>query len=640
MKGIVLVAAIAIAAVVALPAAQTVFRSSVQYVTVDVVVTDKDDKPIENLGIDDFEIEDNGKTQKVADFKFVSIPAVTRTLDSSGAAQPQPDVTSNLPSTPDSRLFAIVVDDLHLLEKDVIKIKRVLTEFLQSISPEDEVAMVFVSRSDLGINFTRNTGKLLAGVNSMRAVLGFGFDSASFASITPPNQVGSAARSSAITLRNVAKSMAGSRHPRRAILWVSDGDTVDTFGFDGPPEMMMFAEYQDILRDAARSDVPIYSISPRGSAMPEDAVRGGQIGSTSIRARVVKNMRIQRNNLTVVANLSGGRAIVDASDIPRLMKEIVQENGSYYLLGYYPDPFTADGKFHELKVKVKRDGARVRARPGYDAPRASRATGPVVSATDTAISAGVNVSALALRAFAQPIVSNGKNLTVAVSLEITYPAPVDGSKRIDDNLQLKIVALDPDAKVKASMQRAHHFAVTTPEPGDITFLVNEVIQVPAQFLTLRIAVGSDALGKAGSVQVPIEMPKESKGLTLGGIAIGFDGAAREAVMMPDAFKELIPFQPVTARVFSPSDVLRLFGHVYWKDKSAKPVVEMTLTGPAGSVKSAPVLSLMQPVGDQQDAVIAAMLPMQGLAAGKYHLVVSATLPGGKPVSRDVLFEIK
>ena len=625
---------------IASPSAQTVFRSSVQYVAVDVVVTDKNDKPITDLTQADFEIEDAGKPQKVADFKYVSIPVVSRSLDVAAISEPQPDVTSNLPPTADSRLFAIVIDDLHLLEKDLVSIKRTLTEFLKSISPDDEVALVFVSRSDLGVNFTQNTGKLLAVVANMRAALGFGFDAlASAPSDGLSNPVTAAAQSSVFTLRNVAKSLAGSRHPRRAILWVSDGDTIDTFGVDGPPAMMMFAEYQDTLRDAARSDVPIYTISPRGSAMPEDAIRGMVIGSPQMRAQVLKNMRIQRNNLTIVANLSGGRAIVDASDMPRMIHEIVQENGSYYLLGYYPEPFVADGKFHELKVKVKRDGAHVRARTGYDAPRAERASGPAVAAIDSAMSAGVNVSALPLRAFAQPIASDGKRLTVAVTVELTYPAPVDGSTRFDDNLQLKIVALDPDAKVKASVERAHHFTAPAPKSGDVTFLINDVIQVPAQLLTLRIAVGSQSLGKAGSVQVGIDMPKESKSLTLGGIAVGFDGPPREAVILPAAFDGVIPFQPTVSRVFSAADVLRVFGHVYWKDQ-AQPAATMKLTGPNGTTSVAPQLIAQKPAGGQQDAVIAAMLPIRGMAPGKYHLAISATLPGGKPVTRDVLFEVK
>jgi hypothetical protein len=32
--------------------------------------------------------------------------------------------------------------------------------------------------------------------------------------------------------------------------------------------------------------------------------------------------------------------------------------------------------------------------------------------------------------------------------------------------------------------------------------------------------------------------------------------------------------------------------------------------------------------------------MKGLAPGKYHLAVSASLAGGKGVTRDILFEVK
>jgi hypothetical protein len=289
---------------------------------------------------------------------------------------------------------------------------------------------------------------------------------------------------------------------------------------------------------------------------------------------------------------------------------------------------------------VKRDGVRVRARNGYDAPSAARSTATLVDTVGSALAAGVNVSGLPLRAFAEPMATDGKNTTIAVTVEVTYPVPLDGSKRFDDNLELSLLALDPDAKTKASSARTLHFTGPAPAAGTVSFLVNDVLVVPAQPLTLRVAVGSQALGKAGMIQVPIEMPRESKGLTMGGIAVGFDGAPREAAMAPEALAALIPFQPTTSRTFVTSDVLRVFGHIYWKDSGAQPQVAMTLTGPSGTTTSAPTLSAMKSAGDQQDAVIAAVLPMNGLAAGRYHLAISATLAGGKPVSRDVLFEVK
>ena len=47
------------------------------------------------------------------------------------------------------------------------------------------------------------------------------------------------------------------------------------------------------------------------------------------------------------------------------MKQIVRDISAYYLLGYNSSQAPADGKFHEIKVRVKRPGVQVRARKGY-----------------------------------------------------------------------------------------------------------------------------------------------------------------------------------------------------------------------------------------------------------------------------------
>jgi VWFA-related protein len=643
--------------------AQTSFRTSVQYVAVDVVVTDKNDKPVTDLTKADFEIVEGGKTQKIEDFQFVSIPAVSRNIASNVAREAEPDVSTNTAPSKDSRLFVILVDDLHLVEHDLVKIKRTLTDLVNAFSPDDEVALTFVSHSNLSVNFTRNTSRLMERINNIKAVLGFGLDSLAHVDSPDPNGAASKparfkaeyAAQSLETLKTVTQAMAGSNHTRRAIFMVTGGSTVPMVADSSNDPANLSVEtasqaIQDGLADAfsgARGgNVPVYVIDPRGNVQPEDAVRGGMGGSITtlanptLRMEALHNIRVQHNNMSIIATNTGGRAVFNAEDMTRMVTEIVQENGSYYLLGYYPDPFQTDGKFHELKVHVKRDGLRVRARQGYDAPSATRSTAPLADTVGLAAANGVNVSGLPLRAFAEPVATDGKETTVAVTVEVTYPAPLDGSKRFDDNLELKLLALDPDAKTKASSARTHHFTGAAPAAGTVTFLINDLLVVPTQTLTLRVAVGSQALGKAGMIQLPIEMPKESKGLTMGGIAVGFAGPPREAAMAPDAFAGLIPFQPTTTRVFASADVLRLFGHIYWKDKGAKPVSTLSLTGPAGTVNSTPALSEMKSAGDEQDAVIAAMLPMQRLAPGKYHLAISASLPGGKPVTRDVLFEVK
>ncbi len=618
-------------------AQQAVFRSGVQYVAVDVVVTDKNDHPITDLKREEFEITENGKPQRVEDFQFVSVPAVTRTVSLAEAAkEPEPDVATNVAPKPDSRLFVMVIDDLHLIEQNIVEIKRVLTDTLNTFSPDDEVAMVFVSHSDMSVNFTRNRAKLAYAVDHVRGALGFGLDSLAVDVSGAPGAKyrKDYARSVTMTLSNIAHSLAGSTHPRRAVLFFSAGTTVDVFGMDGKPDPYIYPEYLQVFEDARRADVPIYAIDPRGNITPDDAVRQGMNLSERTRAMVKHNINLQHNNLSEIAVNTGGRAVAGASDMKRMMEEIVHENSSFYLLGYYPEPLVSDGKFHELKVHVSRPGAIVRARAGYVAPSKERATESTATVLDKAMSSGVNVSGLPIRVFAAPLAATAKGMTTAVTVEVTYPSPLDGSRRIDDNIELSIVALDPDAKVKLKASRPMKFGGTAPPTGDITFLIDEVIELPSQPLTLRVGVASQALGKAGTSQVEIAVPKVSDGkLQMSGVAIGLDGPPREGVMNGQLVAQLLPFQPTTSREFASGDTLKLFARLFWKGKD-QPAVTLTITGPGAPTTLTPPVTSQAADGGRMEAVVNTTLPLKALMPGKYHLAIDAKLPNGQTASRN------
>ena len=655
---------------------QAVFRSGVQYVAVDVVVTDKSDKPVTDLKKDEFEIIENGKTQRIADFQFISVPAVTRTVETTiTKAEPEPDVATNIAPKPDSRLFVMVIDDLHLIEQNIVEIKRVLLDTVNQFSPDDEVALVFVSHSNMGVNFTTNRGRILDTISRVRGAFGFGLDSlahsidgqatmdnartARYAATGPSRFRLDYARSVAFTLENVAKSLAGSGHARRAIFFFSGGTTLEPFGGYSQPDLILQDDFKKVFDDARRADVPIYAIDPRGNVTPDDAVRGDAIVSEGIRSEVRRNLNIQHNNLAAIAVNTGGRAVFGAADTSRVVKEMIQENGSYYLLGYYPEPLVADGKFHDLTVKVSRPGTIVRARKGYVASSNERASASTASVLDTAMSSGVNVSGLPIRVFAAPIAAAAKGMTAAVTVEVAYPAPLDGSRRIDDSIELSLVALDPDAKVKVKATRPMKFSGAVPSSGVITFLIDDVIELPAQPLTLRVGVASQALGKAGTSQVAIDVPNVSDGkLHMSGVAIGFDGPAREGAMNGALIARLIPFQPTTTRVFGSGDTLRLFARMFYKGKG-EPAVTVTVTrevpGPEGprlqpespglqpkgpGLQVTPAVKVQAVDGGRMEAVFDTTLPLKSLVPGRYHLAVGARLPNGQAVSRDVRFEVK
>ena len=75
------------------------------------------------------------------------------------------------------------------------------------------------------------------------------------------------------------------------------------------------------------------------------------------------------------------------------MKQIMRDSSGYYLLGYTSTRAPTDGKFHEIKVRVKRRGVDVRARKGYWAltkEDVARATAPPKPEAPPAVTRGAD----------------------------------------------------------------------------------------------------------------------------------------------------------------------------------------------------------------------------------------------------------
>jgi len=476
----------------------------------------------------------------------------------------------------------------------------------------------------------------------VRAAFGFGLAGYS------PLDTFPYARTAAWELKSVANALAHSGHLRRAIVYVSGGTALDPSAPLGSREEMNAQTLQLRLNDAwdaaKRSDVPIYTLDPRGLVTPETAVRGWGAESSTARAEIRRRILIQHDRLAEIAINTGGRAFLNRNDLAEAIDEIVGENGSFYVLGYYPDPYVRDGKFHDISVQVTRPGAHVRARQGYVAADAAPPATDLKGTLDTAMGAGVNVSGLTLRAFAAPLAAAVKGVSTAVTIEVTYPVPSTGARRVDDDLQVTILALDPDGKVKATSSRPWHFSGATPADGSVTFLVNDVIDLPAQALTLRIGAASKTLGKAGTIQMPIEVPKLTDNkLQLSGVAIGYPGGMREAAMGADALKALVPFQPTTTRTFAATDTLRVFARAFWGTKDADASATLTVSGPGtGAARPPQAVALVAAAaaGGHRQATLDTTLPLTGLVAGDYVLHVDVRLPSGQTARRDVVFAVK
>ena len=82
----------------------------------------------------------------------------------------------------------------------------------------------------------------------------------------------------------------------------------------------------------------------------------------------------ERGALEYLASHTGGVWLMAKKGVETRFKELANDFRTFYSLGYRP-PHSADGKFHEIRVRVRREGVRVRHRDGYQAKSADeRAT--------------------------------------------------------------------------------------------------------------------------------------------------------------------------------------------------------------------------------------------------------------------------
>ena len=117
---------------------------------------------------------------------------------------------------------------------------------------------------------------------------------------------------------------------------------------------------QDVWDACNRNNTAIYAVDPRGLAV------GGFDITANISMQhqpVVSHASI--DTLRELADNTDGRAIVNRNDLAAGMKQIIRDSSAYYLVGYNSTQAPTDGKFHEIKVRVKRPGVQVRARRGY-----------------------------------------------------------------------------------------------------------------------------------------------------------------------------------------------------------------------------------------------------------------------------------
>jgi VWFA-related protein len=140
------------------------------------------------------------------------------------------------------------------------------------------------------------------------------------------------------------------------------------------------SQLQTLIQLANRANVTFYPIDPRGLPVFDTAIDAMRTGKPAAGQSILPppsvdnaNLRARQNSLRDLAFATDGVAVVNTSDLEAGMRRITDDLSSYYLLSYYSSG-RLDGKFHSIRVRIKRPGVQVRARRGYLAASAAEIT--------------------------------------------------------------------------------------------------------------------------------------------------------------------------------------------------------------------------------------------------------------------------
>lgn len=373
------------------------FQVQINYVTTDVIARNDQGQFVSTLTKDDLEVYEDGVRQEIASFTLVHGGRVINMQ-----APPPPPVEEGIilpaarPRTDTAgRIFLLFVDDLHLNFRDTPRIRDLFKRISNTLIHDgDMFGIVSTGPSSLAIDLTYDRKRL---DEAIKKISGSGLKPSDIIGgpegAEGPSEVRYRAHVAFSTAYDILTNLEKVQNRRKAIVYVSNGYDLNPFevsryggGIFGNQSYSQFEnedsqinntnrqtqqfadadlarQLADLTRVANRANATIYTIDPRG------LVGGADIDEQVDPTEWNDYIRKSQDSLRVIAELTGGIAVVNQNDFDKSLKRIDAETSDYYMLGYYstnPDPTK---RTRRIEVKTKQDGVDVWARSSYTLKR-------------------------------------------------------------------------------------------------------------------------------------------------------------------------------------------------------------------------------------------------------------------------------
>ncbi len=389
-----------------------VFRSGVTLVTTDVIVRDGDGVFLPDLTKDDFTIFEDDLAREVASLVLVHGGRVYNQL------LPPPPVQEGIilpPSRPlndtAGRIFVIIVDDLHIEANKTPKTRQVFEKMFDTLIHEGDLyGVVATGPSGIRIDLNYDRSQLYS---AMERIVGDGFNATELINDLMdgprgPEELRWRAHMAFKTAYDLVRSLEKVRNRRKAVIYISQGYDFNPFEYERVIQRDPFArdmqnargrsnaragfnmmdynydpfnrleregavfsdldlsiELAELAKAANRANASFYTVDPRGLMVGPDVDYNGP------RQEYDEWVYQTTQSLRTLAELTGGRALVNTNNFENLFKEIDAETSDYYVIGFYSGNADPTARTRRLRIEVDREDVDVQSRTHYTYERAS-----------------------------------------------------------------------------------------------------------------------------------------------------------------------------------------------------------------------------------------------------------------------------
>ena len=149
---------------------QPVFRTGINFVRVDVIITDKNGNQIADLQPADFDVTEDGKPQKIETFKLVKLDGGRVDAAKEPVRQIRTDYDEESEAARDDvRLFAFFLDDYHVRRGASMSSANPISRFIDTqIGPSDMVGVMYPLESTASVRMTRNHDAVIKAIQQFK----------------------------------------------------------------------------------------------------------------------------------------------------------------------------------------------------------------------------------------------------------------------------------------------------------------------------------------------------------------------------------------------------------------------------------------------------------------------------------------